>query len=277
MTCLGEYAVAVSRQAATNHLLETADYYVATAGQRVLGSDGHDEIRGECVEAHGGKGDDYIFVDAPFISGGPGNDRLVAGNIEDTIIFGDAGFDFLDGYGWNDTLYGGADADYLFGHQGHDWLDGGTGADRMEGTTGDDTCIVDNTGDLALENAGQGKDTVLTSVSYTLAFGQEFEALRHDGGNSTAAINLTGNDFTQRINGNNDNIIRGEGGNDTLVGYGGNDTLLGGAGADYLSGGAGTDRAVYSSAPPRRLSSASPIRRSTAATPRATPTIRSRT
>ncbi|WP_442581615.1 hypothetical protein ACSBOB_06385 [Mesorhizobium sp. ASY16-5R] len=88
----------------------------------------------------------------------------------------------------------------------------------MEGTTGDDTCIVDNASDLALENAGQGKDTVLTSVSYTLAFGQEFEVFGTTATTGTAAINLTGNDFTQRINGNNgSNIIRGEGGNDIHI------------------------------------------------------------
>ncbi|MGO4836057.1 calcium-binding protein, partial [Rhizobiaceae sp. 2RAB30] len=242
----GEYSVSVSRQTATNYLMEIAGYYQATAGQRVLGSDGDDEIRGFFVEAYGGNSDDYISADgdvgvAQTISGGPGDDRIYAGQAPATL-FGDTGSDFLDGYAWNDRLYGGADADYLYGHQGNDWLDGGTGADRLEGAVGDDTCIVDNSADLALEQSGQGRDTVLASVSYALAFGQEFETLSTTFATGTAAINLTGNEFAQKIDGNNgNNGISGGGGNDTISGYGGNDTLNGGGGNDRLEGGAGND------------------------------------
>src|SRR5262249_42523977 len=66
------------------------------------------------------------------LTGTPGNDTLVGGQLGDT----------LSGLGGNDTLIGGA---------GADWLDGGTGADTMSGGTGDDTYVVDNVGDVVTE------------------------------------------------------------------------------------------------------------------------------
>ena len=58
--------------------------------------------------------------------------------------------------------------DTLLGQGGADTLDGGSGIDTMKGRGGGDTYIVDEVGDLPVENANEGDDLVRSSVSYSL-------------------------------------------------------------------------------------------------------------
>ena len=67
-------------------------------------------------------------------------------------------------------------------------LDGGTGTDTMSGGAGNDTYVVDAPATSVTELAGEGTDTVQSSVTYTL--GANVENLTLTG---TAAINGTGN------------------------------------------------------------------------------------
>ncbi|KAA8605137.1 calcium-binding protein, partial [Salipiger aestuarii] len=103
---------------------------------------------------------------------------------------------------------------------GNNVLNGGTGADRMEGGAGNDTYYVDNAGDVIVEAAGQGVDTVLSTIGYSLA-GTNLENLTLLG---SANINAVGNASANRLYGNS-----------------GNNILDGGAGADRMEGGAGDD------------------------------------
>ncbi len=141
-------------------------------------------------------------------------------------------------------LAGNASANQLSGLAGNDTLNGGGGGDKMAGGTGDDRYFVDSAYDVASENAGEGNDTVQSSVSYVL--GANLEHLTLAG---IAAINGSGNGGANAITGNNAaNKLAGLLGDDTLIGNGGNDLLDGGAGADSLDGGLGNDLFVVDSA-----------------------------
>jgi len=162
-----------------------------------------------------------------------GGDLDGGGNALANGITGNSGANHLTGDAGNDTLSGGA---------GDDTLDGGAGADRMVGGAGDDHYIVDAVTDVIVENAGEGSDSVTSSVTYTLSATAEIENLELGG---SANINGTGNGLNNSIIGNSgNNVLTGNLGNDSLTGAGGNDTLSGGAGNDTMDGGAGADRMV---------------------------------
>jgi Ca2+-binding RTX toxin-like protein len=121
----------------------------------------------------------------------------------------------------------------MSGGLGDDTLNGAAGVDTAAGQAGNDLYIVDNPGDVVIENAGDGADTVMASASYTLP--GNVEDLVLIGG---AGLNGAGNA--------GDNVVNGNSGNNSLSGGLGNDTLNGGAGADSLAGGDGDDTFVFS-------------------------------
>jgi len=160
-----------------------------------------------------------------------------------TYLSGDSGPDILYGADGIDILQGNSGDDTLIGNAGNDTLNGGTGADTMLGGAGNDTYSVDNVGDSVIENAGEGIDKVVSSISYTLC--AYVENLTLSGG---AAINGAGNELDNILTGNSGaNLLAGYGGNDTLAGGAGNDRLNGGIGNDTLSGGIGNDVFVFDS------------------------------
>ena len=109
---------------------------------------------------------------------------------------------------------------------------GSAGADTLAGALGNDTYEVNHRGDIIIEYAGQGADTVITSIdNYTLA--EHVENLSLTG----MARNATGNAL--------DNLIRGTAGSNVLRGGDGNDVLEGAGGADTLYGDAGFDIARF--------------------------------
>jgi phospholipase/lecithinase/hemolysin len=84
--------------------------------------------------------------------------------------------------------------------------------------------FVTHSSAVILERAGEGTDTVFSSVSYVLQPEASIELLRTASDGGTASINLTGNGLAQTIVGNaGNNIIDGKSGADSLWGLAGND------------------------------------------------------
>ena len=117
---------------------------------------------------------------------------------------------------------GNALGNVINGNVANNIIDGGAGADTMAGGAGDDAYIVDNAGDVVIEAASEGTDSVNASVSYALTANVEKLTLT-----GSAAINATGNALGNVINGNaGANIIDGGAGADTMAGGAGDDTYF---------------------------------------------------
>lgn len=136
-------------------------------------------------------------VTIEFAEGGTDNDTIT-GNDADNEIAGREGWDSISGLGGDDLLDGGA---------GNDTLNGGSGRDTMIGDTGDDTFLVDSIQDELHEAAGEGVDTVISTVTHSL--GANFENLQL-AQSKTADIDGYGNALANQIIGNGDaNVLEG--------------------------------------------------------------------
>ena len=179
----------------------------------------------------GGAGDDTYVVD----DGGDtivelaneGRDIVVASttttlasNVEDLTLTTSLAADGT-GNALDNALTGGAGANVLTGLAGHDTLVGGGGADRMVGGAGNDRYTVDHASDVVVEVAGEGLDTVSSTIAYVLP--SDVEDLVLLGSGSIAA---TGNALANRLTGN--------AGANTLDGKAGADTMLGRQGQRHL-------------------------------------------
>jgi Ca2+-binding RTX toxin-like protein len=153
-----------------------------------------------------------------------------------------ASFENLTGSGFNDRLFGNARANVLSGGLGEDVLNGGAGADTLVGGAGNDTYVVDNLGDVAVETAAQGIDTVQSAIDWTL--GAQLENLTLTGG-----VRATGNALANTLTGNAlDNIIDGRAGADRMYGKAGDDTYYVNNAADFVGENAleGSDQVISS-------------------------------
>ncbi|MDD3775464.1 MAG: calcium-binding protein [Sulfurovaceae bacterium] len=172
----------------------------------------------------------------------------------ENIRFSDGSTYKLDG-----LVIGTEENDSLVGDDNDNTFVSGSGIDTMQGGIGNDTYYIDSDNDVVIENANEGTDTLISSITYTLSANVENIQLL-----GTAAINATGNMLNNVLTGNSannilygkagddtinggagDDTIKGDTGNDTICGEDGNDIICGNGGKDVLEGGAGEDIFVF--------------------------------
>jgi Ca2+-binding RTX toxin-like protein len=167
-------------------------------------------------------GDGLAEVSGPVAGGWTVN--LATGQVRDGLgnVGTIANFENIEGSGGNDSIVGSSAANILIGGDGDDVLNGAGGADRMEGGQGNDVFKVDNAGDLVVELAFGGADTVATTISYALTANVENLQAANIGGNDP--LSLTGNALNNYIWGTQgNNVLNGAGGADFMLGYAGDD------------------------------------------------------
>jgi Ca2+-binding RTX toxin-like protein len=144
----------------------------------------------------------------------------------------------------NDTLNQSADTGpgTIIGLAGNDVMSTGTGAATVEGGSGDDVTILQagNTGQVT---SGTENDSIYaaTNIGSMLLFGNE----------GADTITTSGSTNPQSILGGNDSAdgpdsLQGGVGNDIIFGNGGDDTLDGWQGADTMIAGVGNDTVWHS-------------------------------
>ena len=184
-----------------------------TGSDRLIGGVGDDlyvvDVSGDVIVENAGEGTDLVQSSITY---------TLAANVENLTLTGTSAINGTGNSG-NNLLTGNSAVNSLSGGAGNDTLNGGAGADSLIGGAGDDLYVVDNTSDKTTENAGEGNDTVQSSVTWTLAANLENLTLT-----GTTAINGTGNASA--------NVLRGNAAANTLNGSTGIDTLIGGAGND---------------------------------------------
>lgn len=222
--------------------LSASDYGPTGDGavDHLYGGDGNDQFTifeaGDTVHEEAGEGlFDQVFSTVSYTL--TENVEALQLNFDAAVGTGNSLNNNLSGNASANTLYGLDGNDYMSGVDGADTLDGGAAADTLIGGLGDDLYYVDNALDEIREFAGQGTDTVRSSVTHILA--DEVENLIITGGSTRNGV---GNTLNNTLTGNSAaNSLSANDGADTLNGGGGNDTLNGGGGDDSMNGGADSD------------------------------------
>ncbi|MEG4321850.1 MULTISPECIES: calcium-binding protein [unclassified Microcoleus] len=246
-----------------------SDFLNGDAGNDFLdGGNGNDSLNGGTGNDTmvGGAGDDFYSVDRPedrvieALNGGIDTVESsieyyqLGDNVENLILTGNTANsgignslkNLMVGNGENNALLGLAGNDTLLGNAGDDQLSGSDGNDSMVGGIGNDTYGVDDIGDLVVEDAESGTDSIIATINYTLR--ANVENLYLDG-NATSGVGNNLNNFIGLANTGSDRLgasernlaLLGKDGDDTLEGSSGNDLLHGGTGNDLMRGNSGDD------------------------------------
>lgn len=214
-----QFAQTITGNAGNNILSGNVMPYRAGGNDTMHGFAGNDTYRvfnaGDVIVENAGQGNDTVYAAASFaLSADDSIEWLGTSSAADVTAI---------------NLSGNALAQTITGNAGNNALSSGAagGNDTMHGFGGNDIYRVYNAGDVIVENAGQGSDTVYAATSFALAADDNIERLGTILAAATTAINLTGNTLGQIITGNAGvNRLDGGLGNDTMFGFGGTDTFV---------------------------------------------------
>ena len=240
-------------------------------GDRLSGGAGNDTLNGlgGYNVLTGGLGNDtYVIGEvgtASIVEGANEGTDLVrsaigytlGANLENLLLSG-TGNSNGSGNDLNNALWGNSGNNVLTGGAGNDRLNGRGGRDTLRGGVGDDVYVINAADALSsvVEKAGEGTDTVVSSVNYTLDENVENLMLAEYNGHTYSngyygfaigfdgvcryvysplktgfhvgdAIDGVGNNLNNRITGNSkSNVITGGKGNDVLKGGAGGDAFV---------------------------------------------------
>lgn len=197
------------------------------------GGAGHDTLLGGAGvdELDGSLGNDLLDggADADTMVGGSGNDIYVVDNVGDGVTEQpgqgtdtvQSSIEYSLGANLENLTLIGSGSINGTGNSLSNTLTGNSATNVLTGGTGNDTYVV-GIGDVVVEQAGSGTDTIQSSVSWTL--GTNVENLTLTGGQ---AIDGTGNTLSNLMLGNNvANLLNGMQGADRLIGGQGDDTYV---------------------------------------------------
>jgi RHS repeat-associated protein len=131
-------------------------------------------------------------------NGGVGNDTLIAGGYNDSLLGAEgddsidagAGNDTLNGGNGNDLLIGGSQSDNLNGETGNDILDGGFDNDTLNGAEGNDTLYGGGGNDIYYFDRNFGLDTIKDAYNYNNVISDGGSIDRIDFGSGITTNNL---------------------------------------------------------------------------------------
>lgn len=231
----------------------TGDVSISAGSEKntITAGDGNDTL-------YGGGGDDTIVAKGgnDRIDGGPGADKMTGGAGNDVYIVDNAGDQVVEfgGEGIDEVrtdlatyvlpnnvenLTGTAlSGQSLTGNNAANVIRGSASPDRLIGKAGDDTYYA-SSGDVVIEDAASGHDTVHTDMSgYVLPDNVEDLVLAF---NANRSFGNALDNFLSATTFASGTLLGGGDGNDLLKTTDGNDRLDGGRGADRMIGGNGDD------------------------------------
>jgi Ca2+-binding RTX toxin-like protein len=203
--------------------------YGGEGSDSVIGGSGNDLIDTSGPEGAGSgapdqgypgvfTGDTDPLNDRDVVDAGAGDDTIITGDDDDSIL-GGAGNDTIDAGFDDDTIHGGGGDDFIVGGEGADEIDGGAGNDTIYGgldPSFPDSFNIPDTADLLPDN---GTDTIHGGSGDDTIFGED-----------------------------DADMLFGDEGDDVIDGGIDDDTIVGGQGADAMTGGDDRDTFLIGSA-----------------------------